>query len=307
MTFTMKRMGMALLFGLAILTCICTRLESKPLNQATPPEPLLIGLIPEQNIFKQVERYEPLANYMANKMGMEIKLKVLARYGNIIDNFVSMGMDGAFFGSFTYALARRKLGVEVLARPEGLDGSSTYHGLIFVRRDSRIKNVREMKGKRFVFVDKATTAGFLLPLAYFKIQGIKDYRAHFKETYFAGTHEDAIYDVLNKKADIGAAKNTVFERLAQADLRILRELEILEKSPDVPENGLAVRKSLASPVKETLREILLNMHLDPPGKTILQNFGARKFILTTDRDYEPVFQYAHEIKLDLVHYDYLNE
>jgi len=267
----------------------------------------LIGLIPEQNIFKQVERYEPLANYLASKMGMEIKLKVLARYGNIIDNFVSMGMDGAFFGSFTYALARRKLGVEVLVRPESPDGSSTYHGLIFVRKDSQITNVRGMKGKRFVFVDKATTAGFLLPLAYFKIQGVKDYRAHFKETYFAGTHEDAIYDVLNKKADIGAAKNTVFERLAQADSRILRELEILEKSPDVPENGLAVRKSLPSPVKETLREILLNMHLDPPGKTILQNFGARKFILTTDRDYEPVFQYAHEIKLDLVHYDYLNE
>ena len=221
----MKRIGMAFLFGLAILSC--TQVEGKPPAQSATPKPLLIGLIPEQNIFKQVERYEPLANYLASKMGMEIKLKVLARYGNIIDNFVSMGMDGAFFGSFTYALARRKLGVEVLVRPESPDGSSTYHGLIFVRKDSQITNVRGMKGKRFVFVDKATTAGFLLPLAYFKIQGVKDYRAHFKETYFAGTHEDAIYDVLNKKADIGAAKNTVFERLAQADSRILRELEIL--------------------------------------------------------------------------------
>jgi len=302
----MNFFGIVFLLGLAVLM-ICPQVEGKDPEAPPPAKPLLIGLIPEQNIFKQIERYEPLANYLASKIGAEVKLKVLARYGNIVDNFVSLRIDGAFFGSFSYALAQRKLGVEVLARPESLDGSSAYHGLIFVRKDSRIKSIKDMKGKRFVFVDKATTAGFLLPLAYFKAQGVKDYKAHFKETYFSGTHEDAIHDVLNKKADIGAAKNTVFERLAQADKRISQDLEILEKSPDVPENGLAVRKSLDPSVKEAIRETLLNMHNDPLGKTVLQNFGAGKFILTTDKDYDPVFAYAREIKLDLALYDYMNE
>jgi phosphonate transport system substrate-binding protein len=164
-----------------------------------------------------------------------------------------------------------------------------------------------MKGKRFVFVHKATTAGFLLPLAYFKKQGIKDYKAYFKEIYFSGTHEDAIQDVVNKKADIGAAKNTVFERLAQSDPRIRRELEILEKSPDVPENGLAVRKNLDPSIKKEIQETLLNMHTDPNGQIVLKNFGARRFILTTYKDYDPVFKYAREIDLDLAHYDYMNE
>lgn len=305
MTFVMKRIWVAFLLGLAILSP--TQVESKTAEEATPAKPLLIGLIPELNIFKQIERYEPLANYLASKIGKEVKLKVLARYGNIVNNFVSLGLDGAFFGSFSYALAQRKLGVEVLARPEGLDGSSTYHGLIFVRKDSRIKSIREMKGKRFVFVDKATTAGFLLPLAYFKKHGVKDYKAYFKETYFSGTHEDAIHDVLNKKADIGAAKNTVFERMAQADQRIPLMMEILEKSPNVPENGLAVRKSLDPSVKKAIQETLLNMHNDSVGKTVLKIFGARKFILTTHKDYEPVFEYAREIKLDLAQYDYMNE
>lgn len=301
----MNLFGIAFLIGLAILSC--TQVEGKPPAEGTTQKPLLIGLIPEQNIFKQIERYEPLANYLASKIGKEVKLKVLARYGNIVNNFVSLGMDGAFFGSFTYALAQRKLGVEVLARPEDLDGSSAYHGLIFVREDSRIKSIKDMKGKRFVFVDKATTAGFLLPLAYFKAQGVKDYKAYFKETYFSGTHEDAIHDVLNKKADIGAAKNTVFERLALSDKRIPQDLQILEKSPNVPENGLAVRKSLDPSVRKAIQETLLNMHNDPMGKTVLKIFGARKFIRTTDKDYDPVFEYAHKIKLDLAQYDYMNE
>lgn len=296
------------------MVCLCIALSAGIDNlgatspqEQRPERPLLIGLIPEQNIFKQVERYEPIADYLSKKCGRRIKLKILTRYGNIVGNFVSLGMDGAFFGSFTYALAHRKLGIEVLARPEGFDGTSTYHGLIFVRKDSGIRTIRDMKGKRFAFVDKATTAGYLLPLAYFKSHGVKDYKAYLRETYFTGTHQDAIYDVLNKKADIGAAKNTVYKRVSNTDGRITQELVILEKSPDVPENGLAVRKSLDDPLKNRLKEALLTMHDDPNGKNIVKNFGARRFIETTDDDYVPVFKYAREIHLNLATYDYMNQ
>jgi phosphonate transport system substrate-binding protein len=270
--------------------------------------PLVIGLIPAQNIFKQLDRYEPLANYLSTKIGTDIKLKVLTRYGNIIDNFVSAELDGAFFGSFTYTLAHAKLGVEVIARPEDSNGISTYHGLILVRKDSGIKTATDMKGKCFVFVDRATTAGYLLPLAYFrKENGIEDYRTFLGETYFAGTHEAAIYDVLNNKADIGAAKNTVFNRLAGEDMRLTAELAILARSPDVPENGLAVSKDLNDATKIKLKETLLGMDKDTEGANVLRKFGAKRFIETTDADYLNVFRYVKQIGLDLATYDYWNE
>ena len=114
----------------------CAFRSSRPVPRKEPPPPakkppveqLLIGLIPEQNIFKQMERYEPLVEYLSRKTGTKMTLKILPRYGNIIDNFKSSGMDGAFFGSFTYTLAHAKVGVEVLARPVALDNTSTYHG-----------------------------------------------------------------------------------------------------------------------------------------------------------------------------------
>ena len=271
-----------------------------------PEKTFLIGLIPEQNIFRQMERYHPLADYLSKRVGMKIRLTVLPRYGNIIDNFASTGMDGAFFGSFTYVLAHEKLGVEVLARPMSLNGTSTYHGLIFVRKDSRIKSIHQMKGKRFAFVDKATTAGYLLPRAYFEEHG-KNYRTFLKESYFAGTHEDAILDVLNRKADIGAAKNTVYERLGASDDRINKELVILERSPDVPENALAVGKSLDDSSKKKLLGVLLALHEDPEGMAILKNFGALRFIETDNNDYQHVYRYAQEIGLNLATYDYINE
>jgi len=298
--------------GVVILCLfLCTHYGCNDQGKATPQKPLpvpeiTIGLLPERNIFHQVERYQPLAAYLSVKTGVTIRLKVLPGYGDIINNIVSSGVDGSFFGSFTYVLAHAKLGVEVLARPESLDGISTYHGLIFVRKDSGIKTVKDMKGKRFAFVDKGTTAGYLLPVEYFKTRGINNYRSYLKEVYFAGTHEDAIYDVLNRKADIGAAKNTVFQRLAVSDSRINDELMILGKSPDVPENGLAVRKDLNSALKDSIKQRLLDMHRDPAGQKVLKQFGARKFIETRDEDYGPVYKYTQEIDLDLRTFDYMN-
>jgi len=297
-----------ILFVLCLpLLAACSPQEPPPAPKAVPGKKLLIGLIPEQNIFKQMERYEPLMEYLYRKTGTKMKLKILPRYGNIIDNFKSSGLDGAFFGSFTYTLAHAKVGVEVLARPVALDNTSTYHGLIFVRKDSRVRTARDMKGKRFVFVDKATTAGYLLPLEYFQKHGISNYKGYLKETYFAGTHEDAIYDVLNRKADIGAAKNTVFQRLAKADPRILKELVILERSPDVPENALALRKDIDASVRDRLKDALLKMNLDPDGKKVLEQFGALRFIETRNEEYDTVVKYAGDIHLNLSTYDYKND
>jgi phosphonate transport system substrate-binding protein len=285
----------------------CSEQPEAPSKNETPAQKFNLGLIPEQDLFSQKERYEPLARYLSEKVGLNVEIKILSRYGNIIDNFVSGELDGAFFGSFTGALAIKKIGVIPLARPVWLDGTSTYYGMIFVRKDSGIKNTNDMKGKNFAFVDKATTAGWLLPLQFFHVNGIEDFNNWFAETYFTGTHEDAIYDVLNKKADIGAAKNTVFYRLAEKDSKINNELQILATSPKVPSNTLAVRKELDKPIIKKLKNVLLQMEQDKQGQEILKKFKAIKFIETTVDDYTPVFEYSNTVSLDLQKYNYMNE
>jgi phosphonate transport system substrate-binding protein len=281
--------------------------QAKQAEKVSRKDGLTIGLAPEQNIFKVIERYTPLAEYLSGKTGVKIKLKALFRYGNAVDNFVSGELDGAFFGSFAYVLVHRKIGLEPLARPEKEDGSSTYHGLIFVRTDSGIMSAKDMAGKRFAFVDKATTAGFLVPLEYFKRHGVENYKSYLKEVYYAGTHEDAIYDVLNKKTDVGAAKNTVFDRLAAADKRIPRDLKILTKSPEVPESCLAVRKDMEANLRNSLLEALLSMHQNPASQIVLKNFGARRFIRTTDREYDPVIRMSERAGLNLAEYDFAKD
>jgi len=263
---------------------------------------LIIGILPEQNIFRQMERYTPVMNYVSQQTGIAIRLKPFTSYEDAIRAAASSAIDGAFLGSFACALAQRRIGAETLVRPEGLNGSSTYHGLIFVRKDSGIRDVKDMKGKRFAFVNSVTTAGYLLPLFYFVSHGVRDYKAYLGEAYFAGTHENAVYDVLKGQADIGAAKNTVFRKLADRDPRIQEELKILTRSPEVPETTLAVRSAIDPGIHGRIKAALLTMHENPAGRSILQAFGARRFVAATEQDYRPIFEYARQAGIDLERY-----
>ena len=282
----------------------CTKHEDVSPKTASPGLEIVIGLIPEQNIFAKIDRYQLLSDYLSARIGRRIRWQVEPHYGTIIDNFRSSEVDGAFLGSFSYVLAHARAGAEVLVRAEDLHGISTNRGLIFVRRDSGIKSIAGMKGKRFAFVDKATTAGYLLPLAYFKKMGIENYATYLKEVYFTGTHTDAIYDVLNRKADIGATKSTILEKVEASDIRVKKELVVIERSPELPESSLTVRKDLDPALKKKMKQVLLDMYKDPEGQNVLEQFGARRFIETTDQDYNGVYEYTRQLDIDLQTFDY---
>jgi phosphonate transport system substrate-binding protein len=278
-----------------------------PLSSESAQKEILIGLIPEMNVFKQQERFKPLAEYLSKKTGVKVNITILSRYGNILERFASEKMDGAFFGSFTGALAIEKLEVEPIARPVNLDGSSTYHGYIFVRKDSGIKNAGDMKGKKMAFVDKATTAGYIFPIAWLRQHGINDYKTFFKEFYFTGSHDASIYAVLDRKADIGASKHSIYNRVRNAEPRVDKDLVVLAESARVPSNGLCVRKGLDREIKKHLRSVLLNIDRDPEGKVVLEKFGAIKFIETTYEDYRTVSMLARDAGIDIRTYVYRNE
>jgi len=285
--------------------CEKSQRESHP-EKAFGQQELLIGLIPEQNVFRQRERYQTLKKYLFDRLGITVNFTSLSRYGNITEHFTYEKMDGAFFGSFTYALAHHQLGVEPLARPVNLDGTSTYHGYVFVRKDSGIRTAADMKGKRFAFVERATLAGYLFPLAYFKANGILNPHAFIGESFFAGSHDAAILAVLSKEADIGAAKNTIYDQMSEENPRIEKELVILAASGVVPQNCLAVRKDLDPELKSALQQALLEMDRNDEGTEALRRFGARGFIETRDSDYQYLYKLSSQVGINLKTYHYEN-
>jgi phosphonate transport system substrate-binding protein len=141
-------------------------------------------------------------------------------------------------------------------------------------------------------------------MAYLRERGVSDIDSYFKEYYFAGSHDSPIYSVLQKEADIGCAKSTIFDLVAARNPRVRSELLILAESPAVPSNALAVRSDLDPAIVEKLRKTLLAMDGDSAGRNALAEFGASAFIATTKHDYSAVTEIAKMAGIDLEKYVY---
>ncbi len=209
-------------------------------------------------------------------------------------------VDAGFFGSFNFTLTHYKLGIVPLARPVWLNGKSTYAGYIFTREDSGISaDIKDWRGKTLALVHPYTTAGYFFPRWYLFERGIDNLDAYFKDVIFTGSHDTAVLAVFNQEAEIGAAKNHIFNKMIKDNPEMKKALRILAESKTVPSNGLAVRKDIPESIQDKLKRELLNMDKDPAGKIVLKKFGALKFIETTNQDYDPVREMIAPLNIDL--------
>jgi phosphonate transport system substrate-binding protein len=246
---------------------------------------LLLGIEPEHNIFDQMERYRYLADYLSDRLGVKVKLTIMSRYGEVIKRFKILKLDGAFLTSYTATMGIKELHLEPVANPVNLSGESTSQGYIFVRKDSGISSILDMEGSNIVFVDPATMEGYLFPLVFLQQHGVKDINRFFQRYYFSGSHVSAIFAVLDGRADIGAAKDTIYSKLVNNDPSIEQELEIIARSPKVPEVTLCIKSEIDQDLREKLGHVLLHMNKTPDGIKVLQRFKAIRFVESKKEDF----------------------
>jgi len=276
-----------------LLVCLITA-TARLGSAAVQIEELLIGIEPEHNIFDQMEQYRSLADYLSDELGVEVKFTIMSRYGEVIKRFKSLKLDGAFLTSYTATMGINELKLEPVASPVNLSGESTSQGYIFVRKDSGIRDIKDMQGKSIVFVDPATMEGYLFPLAYLGRHGITEINKFFSRVSYSGGHASTIFAVLDGRADIGAAKNTVFDKLVHNDPSIHEELTLIAQSPKAPEITLCLKNEIDRNLREKLGAVLLAMDKNFDGKAALKQFKALRFVKPDKTDFAKIEEMAQE-------------
>jgi phosphonate transport system substrate-binding protein len=296
-------------FAFLLLFLMAAGCREKPEDIPPPPKAivteesadLIIALLPERNVFEQKRKYQPLQDYLSEKLDLTVYFKLLDNYELIFSELLDNKVDGGFWGSMNGTIAQIRGGVEMLARPVWPDGSSTYWGYVFTLKGSGITaDPRTWAGRSIAFVNKATTAGFLFPLSMLREAGIDDDPADFfGRAVFSGSHDASIQAVYQGEVDMGACKNWIYQEFIAQHPEVTEKLVILSESRQVPSNGLGVRPNLEGDLKERLKAALIAMDSNPEGRKTLEQFGALRFIETSAKDYQPVIDMAEIAGLDL--------
>jgi len=230
--------------------------------------PLVMGLIPAENNEEMIRTFEPMRQYLEQKIGRKIKLYTATNYAGIIEGMRKKRVDIAWFGPLSYVLAEKEAGAEAFAvGVRQSTGKSTYRSLIVVPGDSPAHSIMDLKGKSVAFVDPASTSGGLVP-SYMvkKATGMMPKQFFGKFTY-AGSHDAAEMAVKNKTVDAAADNDITYPKMLKKGMITEQSNRILVYSDPLPGSPMAYRKDLDENLKRKIRDAILYAHysIKPTG------------------------------------------
>jgi len=286
----------AVTFGLFIFVfslMICLNSQQGQ-AQDVKPKQLKIVFIAYENPQQLVEDVKPIIAYLEKTLNMDIKHFIATDYAGVVEALRNETADMGFMGPLQYVIAHKMAGAYPILG-EIYDGKSTYISKIFVRRDSGIGNVKDLKGKSIAFVDPISSSGYMYPLDIFKQEGlIKDKdkaEKFFKKIYFSGGDEQALRAVLNNFVDAAGIGQYAFN-LLNYDERA--EIVSIADSRLIPSHCVVVRKNLHQPTVEKLQEALFNLNNESNRHLLKYLYSVDGYIKVTHDNYLEVEEIAKE-------------
>lgn len=157
-------------------------------------------------------------------------------------------------------------------------GQELYHSNIFVKKDSKIKTLDDLKGKMMVFQKPDSTSAYFLPKAELIKRGYiltqkngPDDKVAPNEIgyYFSNGDVEEMQAMRDGKAVASAQNDVDFKTLAGDTASDYR---FIFSTIDVFRHVVVLRAGLEPKMKDTIKQLLLDMDKTPEGQKMLSDF-----------------------------------
>ncbi|CAE77959.1 phosphate/phosphite/phosphonate ABC transporter substrate-binding protein [Bdellovibrio bacteriovorus] len=283
-----------LVYFLPVFLITCT--SQKELGSRE--KPIQFALVPGQDSAVLMENGKLLEKWILEKSGLHVRMQVPVSYVAVVEAIGSQRVDVAILNTFGYLLAHDRYGAQ--AKLIGVNrGTSEYWGQI-ITADPKIKSLNDLQGKKFAFVDPASTSGYVLPAKLFKDHSIK-----LAETVFAGKHDSVVTMVYQGRVHAGATYHTPSEDGVPQDARrlvkeqfpdVYEKVRIIQKTDSIPSDPVVFRKDFPADIGARLIAALKSFPSTPEGAKALKNlYHLEGFKDCSDKDYEQARKILLEI------------
>jgi phosphonate transport system substrate-binding protein len=267
--------------------------EKVPLNAKA--EPLRIAFVSYANPQTVVKDSQAVVQYLNPFAGVPIQSFVTLDYGSSIEAMRGGKADLAFVDPLAFMMAHEQIGALPLLLEVYGYGKPAYHSCIWVRRDSGINTLADLRGKTIAFADQIDMSGHLLPREVFVQTGLLSSKRvdgeFFKQVYFAGGDEQAMRSVANRFVEAAGVSQYADQllRLEERD-----QVKAIATSIESPSHLVMARKGLDKAVAERVKRALLALEIsDSNDKLILSKlYGVQGFAEAKLSDFAEVAKIA---------------
>ena len=242
-----------------------------------------LGILPRLSAVEMYTMFKPLASYLSQETGEKISI-VIPRDFDAFKVAVRSGhLDLGFSNSVIYVKLRKEMQIEPLAVSAERKGTR-FRGIIVVRKDSDIKTVQDLRGKKLVFVEKESAGGYVFQMMLLKKAGI-DTQKDFTLLPFAKKHDNVMMAVFNKAADAGGIREDDFDKMK--DKVDLSQMRIIGYSDYFPNWPLFATPKLAKGTEAKIKAALLRLKPnDPKSEAVLGAAKLNGFVAVSDKDFD---------------------
>jgi phosphonate transport system substrate-binding protein len=246
-------------------------------------------LTPSQKPTNLLEAGEEFGQALARLTGLAFRVTVASDYAAVIEALRNRTADLAFVHPVGYVLANREAKAIILAR-NLWHGKATFTSRIYVRKDSGLRQLEDLRGKTIAFVDPASSSGYTYPMVMLIQKGLvrnRDPKTFFREVVFSGAHDASMRALLNGHVDAIASFDLAREQYLKDPAERERIVWIAE-TPAIPEAGIAARDGLDPAVFAKIRAALLQIRGPAYAALLKRLYDIDGFEPAEDRDYDPV-------------------
>lgn len=257
---------------------------SAPTYSPQDTKPLRVAVAAVISPKGTVESYSGLLNYLGRKVNRPIELVQRQTYAEVNALIQDGAVDVAFVCTSAYVAGQRDFGLELLVAPE-VNGETVYYSLLIVPADSRATSMADLRGKVFAFTDPMSLTGRVYPTSLVRsLEATPE--TFFARSFYTYSHDNAIRAVANKVADGASVDSLVYDYLIAREPSVASQVRVIHRSPAFGIPPIVVNPQLSPQLKETLRQVFLQIDSDPEGKTVLRRLKTDRFVQVSDRIYD---------------------
>jgi len=206
--------------------------------------------------------YKNLISIVEDLTGFEINTIKVTDYNAAVEAMRAGRADIAWYGGKTYIKAAEIADAEAFAagvRPG--EKNANYFAYFVVKKDSKIKKFSEIKGKVLSLNSIGSTSGDLIPqVELAKINLSTTNKDHFKNVFYAGSHDACLLAVLNNQSDVCGMSSRNFEARLADNTFSMEQVRIIHKSDPVPPPPLAYSKRIPLEDRKKIKKAVLEAH-----------------------------------------------
>lgn len=247
---------------------------------------ITFAVIPFETTLVMAKTFFPLIKYLEKRCDVKIRLVTAPTWGLFRDRVDAGGYDVVYFNPYHYIRSHETQGYLPIVKV----GGSPFTGILLVRKDSNIKNYKELKGRTIVFPHRDAWAAFWLTKYYLLKKGIDVERDN--DIVFVESHKSGILTCYHRLADAAGTWRPL--RLINKDIE--NALTILFETEPHPNMPVAVHPRVGQELSFKLKNALLELHTNKEGQEILKGLNHVKFVDAKDSDYDLTRKICKELK-----------